>query len=80
MRAQIFTAASAPVSSQPSVGGPKIGESSDEKFDKAPKGAAKSEDDRGGKSAERGKDDQPGDRRGRKAADTEDRPGGKSAE
>jgi hypothetical protein len=64
---------------QPSVGGPQTDEKSGEKSDKAPKGAAKSEDDRDGKSAERGKYERDGDG-GREAADTKERAGDKSAE
>ena len=55
----------------------QTGERPDEKSDKAPKGAAKSGEDRDGKSAERGKDESGV--RG-EAADTKDRPGEKSAE
>ena len=62
---------------QPSSGGAH--ERSGEKSDQVPKGAAKSEDDRGGKSAE-GNDDKPGDRRGREAADANDLNGDKAAE
>jgi hypothetical protein len=64
---------------QPSPEGAHTGGRSEEKSDKAPKGAAKSEEDRDGKSAEHGKDERARDR-GREAADTKDRPGDKSAE
>ena len=55
----------------------QTGERPDEKSDKAPKGAAKSGEDRDGKSAERGEDELGV--RG-EAADTKDRPGEKAAE
>jgi Protein of unknown function (DUF1236) len=63
---------------EPSGGSPQTGERSDEKSDKAAKGAEKPEGDRGGKSAEDNKHDQSGDRRGQEAADTKDQVEGKS--
>ena len=59
------------LAAQPSSG--KTGERSDEKSDKAPKGAAKSGEDRNATSAERGKDEVSGDRE-------RERPAEKSAE